>query len=130
VLCVAYQYAAKKTQIEKKRFRREWIFPLKTYKFEGFDVPGPNDAWAFLEELYGYTGPNAVWDAATAKYVKAPDKAPDAKAGAAAAAAAAAAADGDDAKADGAGDKDGAGERRDTDEAAGKVAKKAKSDDE
>ncbi len=56
-----------------KRFPKSCVLPLKTYKFEGISVKGPNCLKTFLEVEYGYLGRDAMFDFASQLYVKIPE---------------------------------------------------------
>lgn len=55
-----------------KRFDQSWddsvLFPLRTYKFEWRNLPGPQKPREYLEILYGYIGHDAVWDEKKKRY--------------------------------------------------------------
>jgi len=61
-------YAKPNQAVHKRRWKKEWIFPLKKITFEGREYWGPNDPEAYLTELYGYIGHNAFWNPHTMKY--------------------------------------------------------------
>lgn len=57
----------------RKRFPKSCVLPLKTYKFEGVSVQGPNCLETFLDVEYGYLGRDAMFDFASQLYVKIPE---------------------------------------------------------
>ncbi|KAL9976187.1 hypothetical protein ACROYT_G013455 [Oculina patagonica] len=57
----------------RKRFPKSCVLPLKSYKFEGVSVQGPNCLKTFLEVEYGYLGRDAMFDFASQLYVKIPE---------------------------------------------------------
>jgi len=66
-------YAKPSQHVHLRKWKKEWLFPLKDYNFEGLTVKGPNNAKAWLEELYGYIGYGAFWNPKTKKYEKKAD---------------------------------------------------------
>jgi len=50
------------------RYKLDWIVPVKQIEYEGYMFNCPNDSEKFLTELYGYIGPNAIFDFETGKY--------------------------------------------------------------
>lgn len=56
----------------RKCFPKSCVLPLKTYKFEGVSVQGPNSLETFLEVEYGYLGRDAMFDSVSQLYVKIP----------------------------------------------------------
>ncbi|KAK3699597.1 hypothetical protein QZH41_014310, partial [Actinostola sp. cb2023] len=77
---VMYEYADEKREfcksgyhgfgLEKNRYKYEWVFPSGKVKFEGFELPCPNNIEAYLTAQYGYLGPDCYYDEATNKYYK------------------------------------------------------------
>ena len=62
-----------KYDFRRKRFPKSCVLPLKTYKFEGVCVQGPNCLETFLEIEYGYLGRDAMFDSDSQLYVKIPE---------------------------------------------------------
>ncbi|XP_020913134.1 uncharacterized protein LOC110250832 [Exaiptasia diaphana] len=58
--------------LEKNRYKPEWLFPLGKLKFEDMELPVPNDPEAWLTEQYGYLGPDCYYDETVHKYRKRP----------------------------------------------------------
>ena len=50
-------------------FQKEWFFPLSTILFENYTYPCANNPEKVLTEIYGYIGPNAIFDKTICKYV-------------------------------------------------------------
>lgn len=72
--CFCYNWnICGKYDFRRKRFPKSCVLPLKTYKFEGVCVQGPNCLETFLEVEYGYLGRDAMFDSDSQLYVKIPE---------------------------------------------------------
>jgi phosphorylcholine metabolism protein LicD len=63
---VQHQYF--KNHLCNFKYNLEWIVPTKLIEYEGFMFNCPNDSEKVLTEVYGYIGPNAIFDTKTGKY--------------------------------------------------------------
>jgi len=70
-------YAKPNQAVHLRKWKQEWIFPLKDIEFEGTIFSGPNDPLNYLKELYGYIGHKAYWDPDEKVYKKLPGSGPD-----------------------------------------------------
>jgi len=70
-------YAKANQAVHLRKWKYEWIFPLKEIEFEGTLYTSPNEPLSYLKELYGYIGHNAYWDPEDKVYRKLPGSGPD-----------------------------------------------------
>jgi hypothetical protein len=70
-------YAKLNQAVHLRKWKYEWIFPLKEIEFEGITFTGPNEPLNYLKELYGYIGYNAYWDPVDKVYRKREGAGPD-----------------------------------------------------
>jgi phosphorylcholine metabolism protein LicD len=68
--CVRSNYAKLSQHVHLRKWQKDWIFPLTNIVFEGLTCTGPNSPKEYLEELYGYIGPNGYFNPETKKYEK------------------------------------------------------------
>ncbi len=57
-------------KLNERVYQYDWVFPMKTMTFEGFECPVPNDTEAFLKETYGYLGTDSYYDKEECIYKK------------------------------------------------------------